>query len=212
MKKIRYIVVISAFLFLSLIFFGAFFLSGSILDHLEKRFEKKWGCQVEKRKVDFSFLKGSLRFMEIHIMAPENAVSRWSLDAEEIFIQIDYPSLIRGTTILNKLRLDKVVFRQKEREGSDIKRDILPEKIKGEAKSKQSKEKKFSSRGPRNAILVRHFLMRDGYFEFYYPENSGKKRRLTLEHVSLSKRGIFLDRRPAIFFRSLFEGLESSGP
>jgi len=212
MKKIRYIVVIIAFLFLSLIFLGNFFLYEPILDHLEKRFEKKWRCQVEKRKVNFSFLKGSLRFREIHIMAPENAVSRWSLDADEIFIQIDYPSLIRGTTILNKLTLDKVIFRQEKREGSDIKKDILPEKIKGEAKSKQFKEKKASSRGRRNSILVRHFLMRDGYFEFYYPENSGKKRRLTLEHVSLSKREIFLDRRLDIFFRSLFEGLESSGP
>lgn len=212
MKKIRYIVVIIAFLFLSLLFLANFFLYEPILDHLEKRFEKKWGCQVEKRKVDFSFLKGSLRFREIHLMAPENAVSRWSLDADEIFIQIDYPSLIRGTTILNKLTLDKVIFMQEKREGSDMKKDILPEKIKREAKSKQLKEKKASSRGPGNAILGRHFLMRDGYFEFYYPENSGKKRRLKLEHVSLSKREVFLDRRLDIFFRSLFEGLESSGP
>jgi len=47
MKKIRYIVVIIVFLFLSLIFLTNIFLYQPILDHLEKRFEKKWGCQVE---------------------------------------------------------------------------------------------------------------------------------------------------------------------
>jgi hypothetical protein len=210
MKKIRYIVIIIVFLSLSLLFFGAFFLSGPILDHLETRFEKKWACQVEKRKADFSLLKGSLRFGQIHITALENAVSRWSLDAEEVFIQIDYPSLIKGTTLLNRLTLDKVFFRQEKREGSDIK-SIVPEIAKREANSKQSTEKK-SSRGPRNAILIRYFLMRDGCFEFYYHENSGKKRRLKLEHVSLSKREIFLDRRLDIFFQSLCDGLEGSGP
>ena len=64
-----------------------------MVDDLEKRFERKWGCQVTKRKVDLSFVKGSLRFKEIHIMTPKNAVSRWNLNADEIFIQIDYPSL-----------------------------------------------------------------------------------------------------------------------
>jgi hypothetical protein len=212
MKKIRYIVVIIVFLFLSLIFLTNIFLYQPILDHLEKRFEKKWGCQVEKRKVELSFLKGSLRFKGIHITPPENAASRWNLSADEIFIQIDYPSLISGNTILDKLTLDKVVFKQNKKEGSDIRRkDILPEIIKKEAKSEHFQKRKAFSRSPRKAILIRYFLIRDGYFEFYYRENSGKEYRLKLEHVNLSKKDLLLGRKLDVFFRSLFEGLEGLG-
>lgn len=212
MKKFISIVVIIVFLFSSAIFLARFFLCQPILDHLEKRFEKKWGCQVTKRKADFSFLKGSLRFKEIHIMTPENAVSGWNLNADEIFIQIDYPSLIGGNTILDKLTLGKVIFRQSKTEGLDIKKkDMQPRIIKKEAERNHFEKKRPFPRSPRKAILVRYFLIRDGYFEFYYSENSGKKGMLKLEHVNLSKKDVLLGRKLDVFFRSLFEGFERFG-
>jgi len=209
MKKIKYIVVITIFLFLSLMLFRDLFFYQPMLHHLEKRFEKEWGCKVAKRQADFNLLKGSLKLKDTRMITTENAASRWNLSADEIFIQIDYPSLISGNTILNELILDKVIFRQEKKGSSDIKKKDMPAKTitkKVESKHLQKKKDKPSVR--RKGTLVRYFLIRDGYFEFYYPNNSEKKGRLKLEHVNLSRKEFFLDRKLDVFFRSLFEPLE----
>jgi len=213
MKKIRYIVIITIFLVVSLLFFRQFLLYQPILDHLEKRFERKWGCQVTKRKADVNLLKGSLTFKDVHMMTPENVVSRWNLNADEIFIQIDYRSLMSGTIIVNELIVDKVVFRQEKKKRPDSKKkDILPKVIRKEGKNKYVQKKKSRSRGPRKAVLIRYLLIQDGYFEFYYHKNSGEKGRLQMEHINLSRKEIFLGRKLDVFFRSLFESLNSIGP
>jgi len=213
MKKIRYIVIITIFLVVSLLFFRQFLLYQPILDHLEKRFERKWGCQVTKRKADVNLLKGSLTFKDVHMMTPENVVSRWNLNADEIFIQIDYRSLMSGTIIVNELIVDKVVFRQEKKKRPDSKKkDILPKVIRKEGKNKYVQKKKSRSRGPRKAVLIRYLLIQDGYFEFYYHKNSGEKGRLQMEHINLSRKEIFLGRKLDVFFRSFFESLNSIGP
>jgi len=213
MKKIRYIAIITIFLVASLLFFRQFLLYQPILDHLEKRFERKWGCQVTKRKADVNLLKGSLTFKDVHMMTPENVVSRWNLNADEIFIQIDYRSLMSGTIIVNELIVDKVVFRQEKKKRPDSKKkDILPKVIRKEGKNKYVQKKKSRSRGPRKAVLIRYLLIQDGYFEFYYHKNSGEKGRLQMEHINLSRKEIFLGRKLDVFFRSLFESLNSIGP
>jgi len=213
MKKIRYIAIITIFLVVSLLFFRQFLLYQPILDHLEKRFERKWGCQVTKRKADVNLLKGSLTFKDVHMMTPENVVSRWNLNADEIFIQIDYRSLMSGTIIVNELIVDKVVFRQEKKKRPDSKKkDILPKVIRKEGKNKYVQKKKSRSRGPRKAVLIRYLLIQDGYFEFYYHKNSGEKGRLQMEHINLSRKEIFLGRKLDVFFRSLFESLNSIGP
>ena len=210
MKKFAYVVGTIVFLFSSAIFLARFFMGEPLVDYLERRFEKKWGCRVTKREADLSLLKGSLRFKEIRIRTPEDAVTRWNLNADEIFIQIDYPSLISGNTILDRLTLDKVIFRQRNTGGLDMKRsDLLPEMIKREVRSEDFQKRKALSRSPRKAILVRYFLMRDGCFEFHYPENSGKKGMLKLEHVNLSRKDVLVGRKLDAFFRSLFEGFEN---
>jgi len=213
MKKIRYIAIITIFLVVSLLFFRQFLLYQPILDHLEKRFERKWGCQVTKRKADVNLLKGSLTFKDVHMMTPENVVSRWNLHADEIFIQIDYRSLMSGTIIVNELIVDKVVFRQEKKKRPDSKKkDILPKVIRKEGKNKYVQKKKSRSRGPRKAVLIRYLLIQDGYFEFYYHKNSGEKGRLQMEHINLSRKEIFLGRKLDVFFRSFFESLNSIGP
>jgi len=213
MKKIRYIAIITIFLVVSLLFFRQFLLYQPILDHLEKRFERKWGCQVTKRKADVNLLKGSLTFKDVHMMTPENVVSRWNLNADEIFIQIDYRSLMSGTIIVNELIVDKVVFRQEKKKRPDSKKkDILPKVIRKEGKNKYVQKKKSRSRGPRKAVLIRYLLIQDGYFEFYYHKNSGEKGRLQMEHINLSRKEIFLGRKLDVFFRSFFESLNSIGP
>jgi len=213
MKKIRYIAIITIFLVASLLFFRQFLLYQPILDHLEKRFERKWGCQVTKRKADVNLLKGSLTFKDVHMMTPENVVSRWNLNADEIFIQIDYRSLMSGTIIVNELIVDKVVFRQEKKKRPDSKKkDMLPKVIRKEGKNKYVQKKKSRSRGPRKAVLIRYLLIQDGYFEFYYHKNSGEKGRLQMEHINLSRKEIFLGRKLDVFFRSLFESLNSIGP
>jgi len=213
MKKIRYIAIITIFLVVSLLFFRQFLLYQPILGHLEKRFERKWGCQVTKRKADVNLLKGSLTFKDVHMMTPENVVSRWNLHADEIFIQIDYRSLMSGTIIVNELIVDKVVFRQEKKKRPDSKKkDILPKVIRKEGKNKYVQKKKSRSRGPRKAVLIRYLLIQDGYFEFYYHKNSGEKGRLQMEHIDLNRKEIFLGRKLDVFFRSLFESLNSIGP
>jgi len=213
MKKIRYIAIITIFLVVSLLFFRQFLLYQPILGHLEKRFERKWGCQVTKRKADVNLLKGSLTFKDVHMMTPENVVSRWNLNADEIFIQIDYRSLMSGTIIVNELIVDKVVFRQEKKKRPDSKKkDILPKVIRKEGKNKYVQKKKSRSRGPRKAVLIRYLLIQDGYFEFYYHKNSGEKGRLQMEHIDLNRKEIFLGRKLDVFFRSLFESLNSIGP
>jgi len=213
MKKIRYIAIITIFLVVSLLFFRQFLLYQPILGHLEKRFERKWGCQVTKRKADVNLLKGSLTFKDVHMMTPENVVSRWNLNADEIFIQIDYRSLMSGTIIVNELIVDKVVFRQEKKKRPDSKKkDILPKVIRKEGKNKYVQKKKSRSRGPRKAVLIRYLLIQDGYFEFYYHKNSGEKGRLQMEHINLSRKEIFLGRKLDVFFRSFFESLNSIGP
>jgi len=158
-------------------------------------------------------LKGSLTFKDVHMMTPENVVSRWNLHADEIFIQIDYRSLMSETIIINELIVDKVVFRQEKKKSPDSKRkDNLPKVIRKGGKSKHVQKKKDEPRGPLKAILIRYLLIRDGYFEFYYHKNSGEKGRLQMEHINLSRKEIFLDRKLDVFFRSLFESLNSIGP
>jgi len=207
MKKARYIIVIIVFLFLSLILFRNFFLYQPILDHLGNRLEKKWGCKVAKRKADLNLLKGSLTLKDAHIMTPEGAISRWDLKAEEIFIRFDYPSLISGNTIVNELILDKVIFRQGKGGGLDTKKkDISPKIIR--KRIEHLEKKKVKPSGSRKGTLVRYFLVRDGYFEFYCLNSSGKESRLKMEHVNLSGKEIFLGRELAVFFRSLLESLE----
>lgn len=213
MKKIRYIVIITIFLVISLLFFRKFLLYQPILDHFEKRFERKWGCQATMRKADVNLLKGSLTFKDVHMMTPENVVSRWNLHADEIFIQIDYRSLMSETIIINELIVDKVVFRQEKKKSPDSKKkDILPKVIRKEGKNKYVQKKKSRSRDPRKAVLIRYLLIRDGYFEFYYHKNSGEKGRLQMESINLSRKEIFLDRKLDVFFRSLFESLNIIGP
>jgi hypothetical protein len=209
MKKIGYILVIAVFLFLSLIFLRNLFIYQPMLHLLEKRFEKKWGCKVAWRKADFNLLKGSLTVKDARIMGPGDAVLRSNLTAHEIFIQVDYPSLISGNTVLNALILDKVIFRQGKKGGSDVKKkDISAKLITKNLESKHPQKTKDKPGNQRKGTLVRYLLIRDGYFEFYYPNSSEKKGRLKLEHVNLSKKEVFLDRKLDVFFLSLFDSLE----
>lgn len=213
MKKIQYIAIIFIFLVVSLLFFRQCLLYQPILDHLEKRFERKWGCQVTKRKADVNLLKGSLTFKDVHMMTPENVISRWNLHADQIFIKIDYRSLMSETIIVNKLIVDTVVFRQEKKKSPDSKKkDMLTKGIKKEGKNNYVQKKKSRSRGPRKAVLIKYLLIRDGYFEFYSHTKSGKKGRLQMEHINLSRKEIFLDRKLDVFFRSLFEILNSIKP
>jgi hypothetical protein len=212
MKKRHYILVIAIILVLSVVLFRRLLIYPPILNHFEQRFERKWGCQVTKRRADVDLLKGSLTFKGVHMKTPEKVASRWELHAQEIFMQIDYRSLISGTIILDKLIVDRIVFRQERKKRPDSKKkDLPPHGIKKEGKDRYVDEKKSGLQGPQGELLIRFLLIRDGYFEFSSHADSGEMKKLKMEHINLSRKAIFLGRRLDGFFRTLFESMNTIG-
>lgn len=204
MNKIKYITSIALFLFISLILFRNSLVYQPILNHLEKRVEKKWDCEIERKSADLNLLKGSLTLKDTHLAAPTNADSRWMLDVDEIFIHIDYSTVFSANLILNELILDGLIFMHGESDSNALKREhiTLPMISKQIGKKDPGKEKI-----KRKGALIKHLLIRDGRFEFNFFSGTVKSNRVKIELVSLNKRDVFLGRKLDVFFRSLLEPL-----
>lgn len=204
MNKIKYIALIALFLLIPLLLFRNSLVYQPILNHLEKRFEKKWDCELDKKSADLNLLKGSLTFIDTRLTTPTNAVSRWTLDIDEIFIQIDYSSIFSSNLIINELILDGLIFSHEQSDSNAPKRDhMTPPMI-----TKQIEKKDLGKgKDKRKGALVRNLVIRDGYLKFDYLTASGKVIVITAEHVTISRRDIFLGRDLYAFFRSLLEPL-----
>lgn len=212
MKKRHYILIVAIILVLSAVFFRRLLLYPLILNHFEQKFERKWDCQVTKQKADVDLLKGSLTCKDVHMITAEKAASRWELQVNEIFMQIDYPSLMSETIVLDKLIVDRLVFRQEKKKRTDSKKKDLPQHgIKKEDRGRYVDEKKSGPQGPQGELLIRSLLIRDGYFEFSSHADSGEIKKLQMEHISLSRKDIFLGRQLDGFFRTLFESINTIG-
>jgi hypothetical protein len=204
MTKIKYIALIALFLLLSLIFFRKSLVYRPTLNHLEKRFEKKWNCEIDKKSADLNLLKGSLTFKDTHLTTPQNADSRWTLDVDEIFIQIDYSSVFSANLIINELILDRLIFRHDEVDSDALKREHMPPPMTPKQIDKEDLGKeKVKGKG----ALVRNLLIRNGYFKFHRLTASGKVSEITVEHLTINRRNIFLGRELYVFFKSLLEPL-----
>ena len=114
MSKIKYIYPIALFLLISLILFRNSLVYQPILNHLEKRIEKKWNCEIDKKSAELKLLKGSLTLKDTHFTTPTNSFSRWTLDVDEITIHIDHASVFSANLIVNELILDGLIFRHKQ--------------------------------------------------------------------------------------------------
>ena len=203
MSKIKYIALIALFLLIPLLLFRNFLIYQPILNHLEKRFEKKWDCELDKKSADLNLLKGSLTFIDTLLTTPTNADSRWTLDVNEIFIQIDYSSIFSSNLIVNELILDGLIFGHEQSDSNAPKRDhMTPPMITKQIEKGLGKEKV-----KRKGALVRNLVIRDGYFRFNYFTASGKASKITVEHVFINRRDVFLGRDLYVFFRSLLEPL-----
>jgi len=204
MSKIKYIALIAIFLLIFLIFFRNFLVYQPILNHLEKRVEKKWDCEMDKKSADLNLLKGSLTFKDTHLTTPKNTDSRWTLDVDEIFVQIDYSSVFSANLILNELILDRLIFRHEEVDSNDLNRKHMPPPMTPEQIDKKDPGKE---KVKRKGALVKNLLIRDGYFTFNHITASGKASKTTVDRVTINKRDIFLGRELYAFFRSLLEPL-----
>ncbi len=204
MSKIRYFALAVLCLLIALIFFRNYFVYRPALNHLEKRFEKKWNCEIDKKSADLNLLKGSLTFKDAHLRAPQNAESRWTLDIDEIFIQIDYSSLFSANLIINELILDGLIFRHEEVERNALKEEHMPPPM---TPKQIDKEDPGKGEIKRKGALVRNLLIRNGYFKFHRLTASGRASEITVEHLTINRRDIFLGRELYVFFRSLLEPL-----
>lgn len=206
MKKIGYITVIVLLLFLTFFILTDSVLYEPVLNRYQTALERKWGCKIVRKGADFDLMKGSLWVKDISMVTNRAVFTNWNLRAQEIFIHIDYFSLVRKNIILKKLILNKVSFKQEYVETLDVeKKDMSQGRAEKGTKKEQTQRKKGRSE---KAILVRNFLIKDGSFEFNYLQNSGKKGRFKAEQVNLNKKDIFLDGKPNEFFRSLFGGIK----
>ncbi len=206
MKKIGYITVIVLLLFLTFFILTDSVLYEPVLNRYQTALERKWGCKIVRKGADFDLMKGSLWVKDISMGTNRAVSAKWNLRAKEIFIHIDYFSLVRRNIILKKLILNKVSFKQEYIEALDVeKKDMSQGRAEKRTKKEQTQRKKGRSE---KAILVRNFLIKDGSFEFNYLQNSGKKGRFKAEQVNLNKKNIFLDSKPNEFFRSLFGGIK----
>jgi len=204
MSKIKYIALAAVSLLIFLILFRNSLVYQPLLNHLEKRFEKKWECEIEKERVYLSPLKGSLRFTDGHLTTPTNADSRWTLDVDELFIQIDYSSLFSANLIVKELILDGLTFSYEQTGSTVPKRKTVPlpmitKPIDKEGTGKESLRRKGAH--------VRNLVIRDGSFTFSYRTGSGKASVITFDNITLQSRDIFLGRDLHAFFRSLLEPL-----
>ena len=203
MSKIKYSALIALFLFTPLLLFRNSLVYQPILNHLEKRFEKKWDCELDKKNADLNLLKGSLTFIDTRMTTPINADSRWILDVNKIFIQIDYSSIFSPNLIINELVLDRLIFSYEQSGSSALKRERMPPAM----ITKQIEKGPGKEKVKRKGALIKHLLIRDGRFEFTFFAGPGKANKVKIEHVSLNKRDIFLGRGLYVFFRSLLEPL-----
>lgn len=202
MSKKKYSALIALFLFIPLLLFRNSLVYQPILNHLEKRFEKKWDCELDKKNADLNLLKGSLTFIDTRMTTPTNADSRWILDVHEIFIQIDYSSIFSPNLIIDELILDGLIFSHEQSGSNALKRERMAPAITKEIEKGLGKEQV-----KRKGALIKHLLIRDGRFEFTFFAGPGNANKVTIEHVSLNKRDIFLGRGLYVFFRSLLDPL-----
>jgi hypothetical protein len=203
MSKIRYVVLVALFLLIALIFFRNSFLFRPTLNQLEKRFEKKWNCEIDKKSADLKVLKGSIILKDARLSTPRNAGSRWTLDVDEIFIRIDYSSVFSANLIINELILDGLIFSHEELIRNALKREhMTPQMTPNQIDRYPGKQK-----AKRKGALVRNLLIRNGYFRFHRTTASGKASEITVENLTINRRNVFLGREPYVFFRSLLEPL-----
>lgn len=203
MSKIKYVALIALFLLISLILFRNSLVYQPLLNHLEKRFEKKWNCEIDKKRAELNLLKGSLTFIGTHLTTPTNADSRWTLDADEIFIQIDYSSIASSNLTVNELILDGLIFSHEKSDTYAPKREHIPPPMISRWIEKGLGKENVKRKG----ALVRNLVIRDGYFKFDYLTASGKVSVITVEHLTINRRDVFLGRDLYAFFRSLLEPL-----
>ena len=142
------------------------------------------------------------------MMTREKGASKWKLHAGEIFIQIDYRSLLSGNVVVNKLIIDTLDFRQAIEKGMNSKKKDAPHHvIRKEGKNNHVQKNESKSRDTGTKVLIRHLLIRNGYFAFYSHTKSGEKQRLHMEGITLRRKEILLGHRLDVFFRSLIENL-----
>ncbi len=204
MSKIKYIPLAAVSLLILLILFRNFLVYQPIVNLLEKRFEKKWECEIERERAYLSPLKGSLRFSDGHLTTPANAVSRWTLDVEELFIQIDYSSLFSANLIVKELILDGLTFSYEQTGSTVLKRKTVPLPMITKPIDKEGAGKEHVKR---KGSYVRNLVIRGGSFSFNYLTSSGKASVITVDNVTLHRRDIFLGRDLYAFFRWLLEPL-----
>ena len=211
LKKIRYIIIIGMFIALFGLLFRQFLFYQPILNHIEKEFEREWRCQVTRKKGDINLLKGSFTFKDVYMTTPEKGTSKWELHADEIFIKIDYRSLLSEAVVVDEVIIDTVYFRQEKKKSLDRKNKDVSSKIsRKQVKNTHFQKKKSRAHDARIRILIRYLLIRNGYFELYSYTKSGKKEKLHIKDITLRRKEIFLGRRLDIFFRALTKGLARS--
>jgi hypothetical protein len=203
MSKITYIALLALLVLISLVFLRNSLIYQPLLNHLEKRFEKKWDCEIDRKRGELSLLKGSLTLKDSHLRTPTNADSRCTLNVDEIFLQIDYSSIFSANLTVNELILDGLVFSHEQRGSNALKRDHIPPPMITQQIEKGLGKENVKRKGAR----VKNVVIRDGNFFFNYRTASGKVRVVTVEHVTISRRNIFLGRDLYAFFRSLLEPL-----
>ena len=169
-------------------------------DYVQKKMESRWNCLVLEKRISTNPLKGCLLLQDLSIKTPEAVNPTWHLQIESATLQIRYLSLIRNKTI-DRLILDGVVLRQKHTEKAEIPPKPKPSQRKG---PQGSESEPSSSEAARQGLRIRHLVIRNGSFESIHMDASGVRKSIKAEKISVARKNVYLDKRPDLFFRSLF--------
>ena len=205
MGKLKYFIAIVLFLIAMAIFLPKSPLHQVMVNHLQEKVEKKWGCSVAHKEVSLNVLKGTFTIKELFVKTPENSNPKWRLNIQDVVVQVKYLSLFRKNIILNSMILDTVIFKQKEKEGGHSK-DVKEPAQKVKPVDKEKKPRIQTGKGKSyGAIRIKRLLIRNGHFEFDYRYRSGVENRVKADNISISKEDVFLEGKPNTFFRSILK-------
>jgi len=205
MTKLMYFIAILLFLIATAIFLPKSPLHPLIIDHLQKKIEKKWGCSVAHRQVTLNVLKGTVTIKNLFVKTPENTNPKWRLNIQDVIIRVKLLPLFRKDIILNSMILDTVIFKQQEKESAHIKELNRPTKNVERVDKEENPNIRTEEHQFHGAIRIKRLVIRNGHFEFDYLYHSGVNNTVRADNISISKEDVLLAGTPDTFFRSILK-------
>ena len=168
-----------------------------LINHIQHRVGKNWGCKVVIKQSAVNILRGTLTLNGLWVRTPDNNNPIWNLTVKTSVIKIDYRSFLQRQWILSSLLLKDIRFKQTGRESSQV---VSPKKS---AKIKSTESDYNKGNEAKKKINIKRLIIQNGYFEYSFFHKSGMKDTFKVEGVNLNRKNLFFYGKPNLFFRSI---------